>query len=232
MTAVFGVLMQMVPPAPTWGERVMEKLATPDVAVIVLALGVLFWYVELNLPGSILPGSVGTLLVLLGGFALSRMPVNPVGVVLLLGAAGLLVLEAKMGSHGVLALTGTVCLVVGLLLLVDGSSPEMHVHWSVALGLGVGVGLVSTFLAAMAVRARRGKQLLGPEAMVGAVAVARTELAPVGEVEVRGELWRARVRGGARVGVGEEVTVLEEKDLMLVVRPGVSTEVPGGMVRE
>ncbi len=211
--------MQMVPPAPTWTERLMQSLQTPDVVVLVLALGVLFWYVEFNLPGAILPGSVGTLLVLLGGFALSRMPVNPVGLALLLGAAGLLVLEAKMGSHGVLALTGTVCLVIGLLLLVNGSSPEMHVHLAVALGLGVGLGLVSTFLATMAFRARRSKQLLGPEAMVGAAAVARTELAPVGQVEVRGELWRARVRGGQRVGVGEEVTVIEERDLMLVVAP-------------
>ena len=108
-----------------------------------------------------------------------------------------MVLETKFASHGMLALAGTVSLVFGLATLVDGPIPELRVHTGTALGAGIGFGAISFGLAWIALRARRSKVLTGPQAMIGAIAIAQTPLTPTGQVEIRGELWQASLRGHA-----------------------------------
>jgi membrane-bound serine protease (ClpP class) len=135
----------------------------------------------------------------------------------------LMVLEAKFASHGILALAAVLCLVFGLATLVDGPGPEMRVHFGVAAGAGIGFGIISFGLAWIALRARRAKRLIGPQAMVGHTAIAMTPIMPagqdvVGQVEVRGEIWRATlVAGEAPVAKGAQVTVRGVDDLTLTV---------------
>jgi membrane-bound serine protease (ClpP class) len=126
-----------------------------------------------------------------------------------------MVLEAKFPSHGVLAITGTVALILGTLTLVAGPIPEMRVQLATAIATGVAFGLITTFLIRIAWRARRNKVMVGPEALVGAVGVAQQELVPEGQILVHGELWEAVSE--TPVAVGESVRVRGVEGLKLLV---------------
>ncbi len=218
---------------PSMRERLLTRLTSPDLDVLLLVCGGLLIYLEFNVPGTIVPGALGTLLMLLAIFGLNLLPVQHTAVLLLFAAVALMVLEVKFTSHGVLALAGVLCLVFGLATLVDGPTPEMRVHFSVAAAAGIGFGGISFFLAWIALKARRAKRLTGPQAMVGHTAIAVTPLAPAGhassghapvrqvetgQVEVRGEIWRATLEpGSAPVAKGAQVTVRAVDDLTLTV---------------
>jgi membrane-bound serine protease (ClpP class) len=176
---------------PTLRDRVLDRLMNPDLAVLMLVVGGLLIYLEFNAPGTIIPGALGTLLVLLSLFALNLLPVHYTAVMLLLGAAVLMVLEVKFTSHGVLALAGIICLVLGMLTLVAGPVPEMRVHATTAIAAGVAFGLITVFLVRLAVRARRNKSIMGVDALLGQIAVVIKPLEPIGQVLVHGELWEA-----------------------------------------
>jgi membrane-bound serine protease (ClpP class) len=214
---------QIVTIAPSLRERLLSKLTNPDIAVLLLILGGLLIYLEFNVPGTIVPGSLGTLFVLLSLFGLNLLPVRHTAIALLLAAVILIVLEAKFGSHGVLALAGIASLVFGLATLVDGPIPELRVHLATAIGAGLGFGAITFGLAWIAIKARRGKVLTGPQAMIGGTAIVRTPLNPTGQVEIRGELWQAAVRGQASLAVGSAVSILSVEGLVLIVEPAQDT---------
>ena len=209
----------IVTAAPSLRERLLSKLTNPDVAVLLLVLGGLLIYLEFNVPGTVVPGSLGTLFVLLSLFGLNLLPVRHTAIALLLAAVLLIVLEAKYGGHGVLATVGVACLVFGLATLVDGPIPELRVHTATAVGAGLGFGAISFGLAWIALRARRSKVLTGPQAMIGGTAIVRTPLNPSGQVEIRGELWQASLRGAASLAVGSAVSVRGVDGLVLIVEP-------------
>ncbi len=209
----------IVTTAPSLRERLLSQLTNPDIAILLLVLGGLLIYLEFNVPGTVVPGSLGTLFVLLSLFGLNLLPIRHTAIVLLLAAVVMMVLEAKFGSHGVLALAGIVSLVFGLATLVDGPIPELRVHTATAVGAGLGFGTISFGLAWIALRARRAKVLTGPQAMIGATAIARTPLNPTGQVEIRGELWQASLRGPASLAVGSSVSVRSIEGLVLIVEP-------------
>jgi membrane-bound serine protease (ClpP class) len=209
----------IVATAPSLRERLLSKLTNPDIAVLLLVLGGLLIYLEFNVPGTVVPGSIGTLFVLLGLFGLNLLPVRHTAIVLLIAAVVMMLLEAKFGSHGVLAIAGIASLVFGLATLVDGPIPELRVHLGTALGAGLGFGTISFGLAWIALRARRSKVLTGPQAMIGGTAVVRTPLCPTGQVEIRGELWQASLRGPESLAVGSLVSVRDLDGLILVVEP-------------
>jgi len=208
---------------PSLRERLLGHLANPDFAVLVFVIGALLIYLEFNVPGTIVPGSLGTLLVLLALFGLNLLPIHHTSVFLLLAALALIVLEAKFPSHGALALAGTISLVFGLATLVNGPIAEQRVHTSTAVAAGLGFGIISFGLAWIAVRARRNKVLTGPQAMVGGLAVVRSPLAPIGQVEIRGEIWQARLAdpnsSSSPLIPGATVHVRAVDGLVLVVDP-------------
>jgi membrane-bound serine protease (ClpP class) len=205
--------------APSLRERLLSKLTNPDIAVLMLVVGGLLIYLEFNVPGTVVPGSLGTLFVILSLFGLNLLPIRHTAIVLLLAAVVMMVLEAKFGSHGALALAGVICLVFGLATLVDGPIPELRVHTATAVGAGIGFGAISFGLAWIALRARRSKVLTGPQAMIGGTAIVRTPLNPTGQVEIRGELWQASLRGQASLAVGSAVSVCSVEGLVLIVEP-------------
>jgi membrane-bound serine protease (ClpP class) len=208
------------PLLPSFRERFLTRLTDPNLAVLLLLAGVFLIYLEFNVPGTVIPGSLGAFFVLLALFGLNLLPVSHTAVALLLAGALLMLVEFKIPSHGILAFTGVVALVFGLATLVDGPIPQQRVDLSVAVATGAGFGAISFLLAWIALRARRGKVLLGPQAMIGKLAIARTDLAPSGQVEVRGELWQATLRDPSTVvRGGHTVLVLEVDGLQLLVQP-------------
>ena len=215
---------------PSLRERLLTRLTSPDLDVLLLVCGGLLIYLEFNVPGTIVPGALGTLMVLLAIFGLNLLPVQHIAILLLFAALALMVLEAKFASHGVLGTVGIICLVFGLATLVNGPTPEMRVHFSVAAGAGIGFGIVTFGLAWIAFKARRAKRLTGPDAMLGHPAVAMTPLAPqghtlpgypaIGQVEVRGEIWQATLPPDTPpIPAGTPVTVRAIDNLTLTVAP-------------
>ena len=202
-------------------ERILGGLMDPNLAVLLLIAGALLIYLEFNAPGTIIPGALGTLMVLTALFALNLLPLRYTAVMLLLAALGLILLEVKVPSHGILATVGIGCLVLGLLTLVAGPIPELQVRFATALGVGTGFGLITVFLVRAAVRARHNKVLTGSAAMVGALAVtqepliARGSAVLRGQVLVRGELWFAEA--GEALPAGATVRVTGVRELTLFV---------------
>jgi membrane-bound serine protease (ClpP class) len=200
---------------PTLREEIMDRLMDPNLAVLILLAGALLIYMEFNTPGTIIPGALGALLVLLALFSLNLLPVRYTSLALIVGAIILMVLEAKFPSHGILAAAGTIALVLGTLTLVAGPIPEMRVQLATAIATGFAFGLITTFLVRIALIARHNKVQIGPEALVGAVGVAQQELAPRGQIIVHGELWLAEA--DSPVAAGESVRVRAVDGLKLRV---------------
>lgn len=198
-------------------ERIMDRLMDPNLAVLILLAGGLLIYLEFHVPGTIIPGALGTLMVLLALFSLNLLPVRYTALALIICALILMVLEAKFPSHGVLATCGTIALVLGMLTLVAGPIPQMRVQLWTALAAGGAFGLITAVLVRLAVKARRNKGLIGPEALLGAVGVAQQPIAPQGQILVHGELWLAE--SPSPVAAGEAVRVRAVEGLTLLVEP-------------
>jgi membrane-bound serine protease (ClpP class) len=201
----------------TLRDELLGWLVNPNIALLFLVAGALLIYLEFNTPGTIVPGALGTLMVLLAVFALNLLPIRYTAVLLLIAALVLLVLEAKFGGHGALAIAGIVCLTFGTLTLVAAPVPEMGVSPMVAIALSIGFGAITVFLVRLAVRARKRKALLGPDALVGTTATAMEPLSPSGHVLVEGEIWQARASQPTPAGATLRVTGHDQ--MLLLVDP-------------
>jgi membrane-bound serine protease (ClpP class) len=197
-------------------DRVLNVITDPNVAYILMMLGMLGLFFELSNPGVVLPGVIGGISLILAFFAFQSLPINYAGVLLILFGIVLLIAEIKIVSHGVLALGGIVSMALGSLMLFDAPELGFRVSWWAIVPM---VGLTSglfLFVVAAGVRALSGRQLLGPSGLVGTLGVARERLAPEGHVLVHGELWRAVVEGGP-LEPGAQVRVLAVDGLTLRV---------------
>jgi membrane-bound serine protease (ClpP class) len=201
----------------TMRERLLGWLVDPNIAMLLLVGGALLIYLEFNSPGTIVPGALGTLMVLLAIFALDLLPVRYTAVLLLVAALVLILLEAKFGGHGVLAIAGILCLTFGMLTLVVAPVPEMGISPAVALPVSVAFALITLFLVRLAVRARRMKSQLGVDALVGRTAKAMEPLTPEGHVLVEGEIWSAVA--SEPVATGAQLLVAGHENYLLRVRP-------------
>ena len=211
----------------TLKERILDYLMDPNVAFILLAVGLLALYVEFNHPGAVVPGTVGVVFIILAAFALNFLPVRFAALGLILAAFALFALEAKFATHGVLTIGGIVLLTLGALLLVDAPIPEMRVHLLTALAVSIPLGVITAFLMSIALRARRNKVVTGAQGLVGELGVAQTPLSPQGKVFVHGELWDASC--SASLPVGARVVVRRVNGLQLEVAPAPAvdaTQVP------
>ncbi len=196
-------------------ERILSALMDPNVAFILLALGMLALWSEFNHPGAVVPGVVGVISILLAVFALNLLPTRFAAVALLLLGFALFALEAKFTSHGILGIGGVISMVLGALFLVDGPIPQMRVHLLTALAVSVPLGVIVVFLMGLVLTARRGPVTTGAQGMIGEIGVTRTPLEPEGKVFVHGELWDAKATGS--VGVGARVRVKSVDGLHLLV---------------
>ncbi|MGH9704686.1 MAG: NfeD family protein, partial [Candidatus Acidiferrales bacterium] len=174
-------------------QKFISRIVQPDVFFILLIVGVLGLYAEFTHPGMFAPGVIGGIALLLALFAMHLLPVNLTGLLLVVLAMVLFVLEAKFPTHGVLGVGGVISMVLGALMLVRSPLTGMGVSLGAALGVTVPVALIIIFLMRLVLRSRRWKQSTGREQLVGEwgeITEAVTAAAP-GMVLVHGELWRA-----------------------------------------
>jgi len=197
-------------------DRFLNVITDPNVAYILMMLGMLGLFFELSNPGVILPGVVGGISLILAFFAFQSLPINYAGLLLILFGIVLFIAEIKVVSHGVLAIGGTISMALGSLMLFETPELGFRVSWWVMLPtVGMTAG-VFVFALGAGVRALYGRQLLGPSGFIGLRGTVRERVAPEGQVLVQGELWRA-VAAGEALEVGAEVRVVGVDGLTLRV---------------
>lgn len=191
-------------------QKFLITISNPNLAYLLLMLGLLGLYFEFSNPGAILPGVLGGISLLLAIFAFQILPINYVGLLLILLAIALLILEVKVHSYGVLTAGGIVAMVIGSMMLINSPLPEMRPSLNLIIPVAVGVSLIFVFLVTLVVRAHMRRAFTGKEGLVSEVGVAQTDLNPNGKVFVHGEIWNAEasefIPKGSRV---EVVEVLE-----------------------
>ena len=198
-------------------DRFLALITDPNVAYILMMVGMLGIFFELSNPGVILPGIIGGISLILAFFAFQSLPLNWAGLLLLLFGLVLLIAEIKVVSHGILTIGGVVAMILGSLMLYDEPGAGLRISWYVIIpAVGGTAGLV-VFALSFGVRALYDRPTTGPDAMVGASAVVKTPLAPAGQVLVGGELWRAVSEDGP-VPAGETVRVTAVEGLTLKVK--------------
>ena len=198
-------------------QRFLSAIAHPEIAYLLMTIGMIGLTVELWNPGAVLPGVAGALSLLLAFFALQVLPMNTTGLLLALLGIGLLVLELKVPS-GVLGIGGTIALVIGSIMMT-GNVPGVSVGLGYIIPAALAFAIIFLFLGRLALASHRRPPVTGKEGLVGKEGQARDALAAdtTGYVLVRGELWRARSR--SPVSPGTAVRVLDVHGLTLDVEP-------------
>ena len=188
-------------------QKFLLTISNPNLAYILLMLGLLGLYFEFSNPGAILPGVLGGISLLLAIFSFQILPINYVGLILILLAIGMFILEIKVQSYGILSVGGIIAMVIGSIMLIDAPIPELRPSLKFIIPVAVGLSLIFLFLIFIAVRALANRVHTGKEGLIGEIGVAQSDLSPKGKVFVHGELWNAEA--DQEISKGEEVQVVE-----------------------
>lgn len=208
-----GARMERIPMSPI--ESFLHTITDPNIAFILMTLGINGLIFELSSPGGYLAGVVGTICILLSLYALGVLNVNYTGFLFIGLAFVLFVADIKAPTHGLLTVGGIISFIFGSLILFQ--SPFARVSTTLVVGVGLGSGGFFAFAVAKAVQARMRRAVTGWEALMGSVAVARTDLDPTGSVFLRGEWWNA-IAEGEEVRKGEQVEVIGMDGFQLRVK--------------
>jgi membrane-bound serine protease (ClpP class) len=201
----------------SWQQRVLSLIAHPQVAYLLLTLGTLGLTIELWSPGAVLPGVAGGICLLLAFFAFQVLPVSYAGVLLILFGLGLLVLEVKVTSYGLLGVGGVVSLLLGSMMLIDSPLPELQIGLRLIIPVTLGIAGILLFLVTLAVNAQRTQPVTGASAMLHELGYALTPIDPggTGSVRTHGEIWTASAN--ERIEAGTQVRVIAVEGLRLRV---------------
>jgi len=197
--------------------RVLKHIADPNIAFILMMIGLAGLYFELAHPGVILPGVVGALSLLLAFYAFQTLPVNFIGLLLILLAFIFFILEIYVTSYGLLSVGGVASLLLGSLMLYQKGDTEMHIAWSVLIPTVVIISLFFLTVAGLVLRSHLRRSMTGAPGLVGERGVAYTDLKPEGQVFVHGEYWQAV--SDEPVAAGDTVEVVKVINLKLYVKP-------------
>ena len=201
-----------------WRNRLLYRISNPTIAYILLMLGIYGLFFELSNPGAIIPGVAGGIFIILAFMALQTLPVSTAGVLLIVFALVLFILEIKVTSFGILTIGGITAMFLGSIMLFEESVGfSFRVDWRVALAVTLFTAAFFLFALGMALKTRLSKPTTGREGLLGETAVVLTPIAPDsdGEIRVWGEIWRAG--SDQKIKKGESVRIVDVKGLRLYV---------------
>ncbi len=201
---------QLVPVEMNWRQQILNVIGNPNIAYLLMMLGILGIFFEISQPGVILPGVIGAIAILLAFFAFSTLPINYVGLLLILLAVVLFVLEIKVASYGMLSIGGIIAMTLGSLMLIDSSEPYLQISRAViaaTVTVSAGFFVLATW---MVIRTQRRPVVSGQEGMVGETGEALEAFESCGRVFVHGEYWRAR--SDTPIKAGSEIEVVRMLD--------------------
>jgi len=214
-----GAVQQTLPMS--FIEQLLQFLIDPNIVFLLLAIGVQALLIELTHPGAWVPGFVGVTSLALAAYGLGILPVNWFGLVFIVMAFVLFILDIKTPTHGALTAAGVASFIIGGLVLFNspGTPQSQHVSVPLVIFVGVFIGLIFAVILGYALRAQGRPVITGRESLRGKTGFAVTDLTPTGQVQAAGELWTAEaVEGSGRIRKGDPVEVIEIKGLVLKVR--------------
>ena len=200
-----------------WKERVLAAVADPNIALILMMLGIYGLLFEFYTPGFGVAGVIGAISLLLALYSFAMLPINAAGALLLLVGIAMMAAEAFTPSFGVLGFGGVVAFVSGALMLIDAEIPGLEISLAFVLPLAAASALILAGIGAFALRARQRPAVSGTEAMIGGTAVALEDFGREGWVQAFGERWHARSE--LPLARGERARIVAVDGLTLVVQP-------------
>jgi membrane-bound serine protease (ClpP class) len=180
--------------AETLRTKILKTISNPNIAYILMMIGLAGLYFELSHPGAIFPGVIGGISLILAFFALQTLPVNYAGILLIVLAIIFFIMEMKITSYGLLSVAGIVSLLLGSLMLFEGDTPDMKLSLQVLLPTIILISGFFVAVASLVFRAQMSKPATGSMGLVGEIGIVKKALTPEGKVFVHGELWNARAK--------------------------------------
>jgi membrane-bound serine protease (ClpP class) len=205
-------------------QRLLDLLANPNIAYLLMMAGLLGLYVEFTNPGGIFPGVAGAICLILAFYALQTLPINYAGLLLIMLGIGLFIAEAFTPTYGVLGVGGAVSMILGSIMLIDSPAPALQISWAVIIPVVIVSAVLFIITVTIALRVYREKPDTGVEGIMGLQATAKTDIHADGQVFMRGEYWRAW--SDEPIQKGEKVTVIAVEGLKVKVRKGTEQETP------
>jgi len=200
-------------------QKILGLLSDPNIAYILLMIGIYGIFFELYNPGAIFPGVVGAISLILAFYSLHTLPVNYAGLALIILAIILFIVEIKVVSYGLLTIGGVISLILGSIMLIDAKSTleVIRISWQVILVIVIFTAAFFIFAISFGIKAQRRKPTTGVEGIIGEIGEAISDLEPAGQIRVHGELWNAESPEGP-VSKGGKVIVTGISNLKLIVR--------------
>ena len=200
--------------------RILKALSDPNIAYILMMIGLAGLYFELSHPGVILPGVIGSIALILAFYSFQTLPVNIAGVLLILLALIFFIMEMKIASYGLLSVAGMISLLLGSVMLFDRAGGRIGISWTVMVPTISLVGGFFVVVAGLVFRSRTRRPMTGESGLIGETGVVKTPLRPTGRIQVHGELWFARCQ--TPLAIGQRVRVTAVDGLTLEVEPEAS----------
>jgi len=202
-----------------WRQKVLDMLSDPNILYILFLIGMTGISLELYNPGSILPGVVGGICIILALYSVQTIPVNIAGLLLIIFSVILFLLEIKIPSYGLLTIGGIISLVLGSIMLIDSPLPFLQISWKVILGATITITVFFVFAIGFVLRAHRKKPSTGKEGLIDEEGITIIALNPTGQIEIHGEIWKAI--SDQKINKGQQVVVQEvdSQHLRLKVKP-------------
>jgi len=197
----------------TLRTKILKTISNPNIAYILMMIGLAGLYFELSHPGAIFPGVIGGIALILAFFAMQTLPVNYAGILLIVLAIIFFIMEMKITSYGLLSVAGIVSLLLGSIMLFEGGTPDTKLSLRVLLTTVILISGFFVVVASLVFRAQISKPSTGSKGLVGEIGIVKKTLAPEGKVFVHGELWHAR----AKEPLDENVKVRVVKVINLVL---------------
>ena len=202
---------------PDWRSRLLSVITNPNIAYILLLVGIYGLILEFSNPGAIVPGTIGAISLLLALYSLQLLPINYAGVALILLGIALMIGEAYQPSFGILGMGGVVAFVIGSVIMMDTEAPGFGIDLSIILTFAISSAVVFILLVGMAIKSRRRPVVSGSEQLLGATGIAMDDFDNTGMVFVHSESWQAKT--AVPVHKDQHIRVISLDGLTLNVEP-------------
>ncbi len=199
-------------------EKFLNTISNPNLAAILGIIGILGLFFEFNHPGFILPGVVGAICLILSLLGFSFLPINLVGVILIILAIGFFIGEIKVQGFGALGIGGIISMAIGFFILVKSPNTSLGISTSVVLGVVIPIGIVMLIITRLVIKIMKKRPVTGKEALIGSVGEAESEINPKGKVFLHGEYWDAITYDGREIKKGEKVKVVDIDGFLLKIK--------------
>lgn len=200
----------------TWRHKLLDIISNPNIAYILMMLGIYGLLFELYSPGTILPGVVGGICLILAFFAFQTLPINFAGLLLILFAVILFIAEIKVTSYGLLSVGAVISLTLGSIMLIKSPLPFLQISLKVILPVVVVTVLFFLFAVFLVAKSQMKKPVTGAEGLVGEIGVANSTINPEGDIYIHGEIWTAEC--DEKIEKGEKVEILSVAHLKVKVK--------------